>query len=397
MRQLCFAAFLLFALCAAGCGGGGGTDDIVTLDAEAAIENPRTFDLGEISTGIEFIPLDDSVPESLLGGVRQMQESESRFYIYDGPQKPVTIFDRSGKFISTRGTIGRGPDEMSSFSQIALDPLRDHLYIRGGSPLSQTILGYDANGNVFARLNSISSWGMAFLDGRLVVSRQRHEMMGNDDPAPGAMGVLLDIMSADLSHEQTVESPDPGAARIFRGGTMMLFNGLMSNNGESLLVKEFRCDTVFVYRDGMLSPSMILDAGRWAIPDGAWGENATVSWSNGFVRVNDVMDGGRYLLIRASGGPDETDLILVFDRRDPGVGSATGGFTAVRPDGKHGMSIGGVAFTPMYVRDNRLVGVMQALDIVDNAASITDSALAALAATLKEDSNPVIVIATLKE
>jgi hypothetical protein len=58
-----------------------------------------------------------------------------------------------------------------------------------------------------------------------------------------------------------------------------------------------------------------------------------------------------------------------------------------------------VPFTPSYIRNNQLVGYMQALDIVDAAAaeSITDPSLQTLVATLTEDSNPVIVIATLKK
>jgi hypothetical protein len=60
-----------------------------------------------------------------------------------------------------------------------------------------------------------------------------------------------------------------------------------------------------------------------------------------------------------------------------------------------GLFAGGIAFKPMYVRDNRLVGCMQALDIVDGADRITDPRLKALAATLKEDSNPIIIIAQL--
>jgi hypothetical protein len=71
--------------------------------------------------------------------------------------------------------------------------------------------------------------------------------------------------------------------------------------------------------------------------------------------------------------------------------SATGG-----PDGKPGLFIDGVKLTPMYVRDNRLVGVMQALDIVDGAGRITRPDLKELAAGLREDNNPVIVVATLK-
>jgi hypothetical protein len=82
---------------------------------------------------------------------------------------------------------------------------------------------------------------------------------------------------------------------------------------------------------------------------------------------------------------------LVIDRDDPSKG-----FSAVGPDDRQGLFVGGMAFAPLYMRDNRLVGCMQALDLVDNAERITDPDLKRVAAGLKEDSNPVIVVATLK-
>ncbi len=42
-------------------------------------------------------------------------------------------------------------------------------------------------------------------------------------------------------------------------------------------------------------------------------------------------------------------------------------------------------------------GDIATLDIVDNAGSITDPKLKEIAATLKEDDNPVIVVAELKK
>ncbi len=104
-----------------------------------------------------------------------------------------------------------------------------------------------------------------------------------------------------------------------------------------------------------------------------------------------MWDADRYLIVETDGWFSRLGDILVIDKREP-----LNNFSAIGPDGKPGLFLGGVKFTPSYIRDNRLVGYMQALDIVDNAATITNSDLKALAATLKEDSNPVIVIATLK-
>ncbi len=83
---------------------------------------------------------------------------------------------------------------------------------------------------------------------------------------------------------------------------------------------------------------------------------------------------------------------LVFDRRDPAAGfSARGG-----ADDKPGLLLDGLPVTPMYIRDNRLVGYLSALDVTDNADRLTHPGLKSAAQNLREDSNPVIVVATLK-
>jgi hypothetical protein len=116
-------------------------------------------------------------------------------------------------------------------------------------------------------------------------------------------------------------------------------------------------------------------------------------WSNRNFTVDNVWEGDRYFIVSA------TNLLqiqqpcrLIFDRRD----LVSGGFSATGSDGKPGLFIGGIVFTPCYIRDNRIVGYMQALDIADGRDAITDPRLKALAAILKEDSNPVIVVASLK-
>ncbi len=169
---------------------------------------------------------------------------------------------------------------------------------------------------------------------------------------------------------------------------------IISNNGETLLVKEGRSDTVFYYTGGQrtLQPAFYLDLGKKAISDEIFNGAQGLDIEEGHHAVINIIEGREYVFV-TTGEIGKRDLCyLIFDKRNP-----SDGFTATGPDGKRGLFIGGISFKPMYIRDNRLVGYMQALDIVDNAAGITDPKLKALAATLREDSNPVIVVAKLKQ
>jgi hypothetical protein len=395
-------SLLLLTVCLAGCRNHGTDGGLPTLDVEAAIDNPRSFDLGEIAGGFEFIPLDDSRQEGLLGNIRKIVESQSRFYIQDGTS-PVKVFDKAGKFLSTRGVIGRGPNEFQNFNHPAVDYRTDNLYLVGNTGGRSFLLAYDAAGKLTGRIaEPVSLSNMAFYEDRVILSKASPDIRIDPDAEPtvGTRVPLLELFSTGLQQQGTVDIIDKGTAgailmessggEITRISVRRGSSGILSDNGKTLTVKEERGDTVFHYRAGALEPVRVLFWGDYAVPSEAFGLNPTVS-SGGYLPQN-MFESDRYLFVEAREYQDNTTIRLVLDREDP-----SGGFSATGPDGSSGLFVDGIKFTPMYIRDNRLVGSMSVLDIVDNADAITHPDLKTLAATLKEDSNPVIVIVNLKK
>ncbi|MDR2911890.1 MAG: 6-bladed beta-propeller [Alistipes sp.] len=393
-----------------GCGDGGGVSDgtVTTLDIEAAIDNRKAFDLAEISDDIEFVPLDGSTTEALLGNVYSLTETENGWFLRDSG-KPFKFFDRTGKYLYSRGVIGRGPDEFSLLAGMVVDRERSNYYVWGMSGRETRILAYDADGQIVARSDSVLAPRMAFSrgvfrDNKLIMWSERPIMFGpsvDSIPEQGARATLLEMLSPDLTPAGTVDIFDklPLPTIYVRDVAITFTQGILSDNGESLLVYEALDDTVFrLGGDMTLSAAYALDLGRYAPPAGAFGSDASVAWSADFRRVTNIWEGGRYVIAQSdthdfSQTPSvRTTDTLVFD-----LGSGDDGFSAVGASGKVGLFLGGVEFIPMYVRDNRLVGYMQALDIVDAGEGITNSSLRALASTLKEDSNPVLIVATLKK
>ncbi len=388
MKPVLFVIAVAFSMCAAGCGRGNTVGEITVFDVGAAIDNPRVFDLAEIAEKIEFIPLDDTHKESLVGNIDAIAESPDRWYVQHFAS-PVKVFDKTGKFIDTRGVIGRGPDEFTWILGMVVDPVGDNLYISS----FEKMVGYDRHGRVFARSSSLSAGQFAFHDGLLIA----HTTSGNPDPEPGSVVNRLMFYSPDLEPVDSVRAADPGSSTVFARNpnlTQTSFDiDYLSYNGNSLMVKSGRVDTVFILREGALVPAYRLDMGSLAPPAGAFGEYPTVPWDTRFRLVRHSWDSSRYLLVWAGTGMMGGELwFCIFDRNGDGAGFSTAG-----PDGKSQFLAGGIAFAPEYIREGRLVGYMQALDIVDNAGSITNPDLRALAAGLREDSNPVIVVATLKK
>jgi hypothetical protein len=393
MDKYKYITLSMLVLClAAGCGGGAvSTADIPAINAEVAIDNTKTFDLTEIADSIEFIALDDSRQEGLIGAIPSFAESRNAWYVRDG-SRPVKIFDKTGKFLSTSGMTGRGPDEFLRILDFAVDWENDILYIAEGSMSpreKRKIFAYDSDGRILARNDLTTSLRVSFFDDKLIVLRTRHEADPNY-PERGK-GVLLDIFSPDMKHTGSVEATDNGAYRFFYpNGDIKLFLGDgISNNGKSLLVNMSRNDTLFHLKNDALEPAFVFDFGRYAIPVEAFSKNSTVSREDLYF-LSSIWESDRYLIVRATG--INSSHLLVFDRTE-----GVDGLSAVGPNGERGLFVGGIAFIPSYIRDNRLVGYIQAFNIVDNVDAITNPDLKALATTLKEDSNPVIVVAKLKK
>ena len=389
-----------------GCGGGsrnaGG--GITTFDVEAAIDNPQTFDLAEVARNITFIPLDDSRKEGLLGEITGMAASRGRFYVQDrGQEFVLKVFDRQGGFISTLGRYGRGPDEWMGRTNFATDHDRDMIYVAGQmGGRTPTVAAYDSSGSRTARRDSISGERIAFHDGRLVVMKgsPRPFAFGDDPdfvPSIGTSVPLLEVWSPALEREQVVETVDKGTGAIIMmqtdGGEIKgisvlqgVSGSVLSGNGADLLVKEPLSDTLYHFRGGALEPVYRFDYGKYLAPPESFGLNPAKPSKDGCM-VKTVFEGDRYLIVDAGQGMSGDRISLVLDKENPAGGlSARGG-----ADEKPGLFLDGVAFTPMYVRDNRLVGYITALALVDGADGLSNPDLRALASTLREESNPVVV------
>jgi hypothetical protein len=391
----------LFALvcCLAGCKTNGG--ELLVLDVERAIDTKQQFDLSSIADDCEFIPLDNSnQEEGLIGDIWAIKESKNRFYVIDRTDNPVKLFDRNGEFIATRGRVGRGPDEFLSVNEVTVDWERDNLYImayNGGRASHSLMRAYGADGEIFARNDSITTGKIAYFDDKVL-------LFTDSQAKPteiGEMYTFAETFSPDLHRETALEVPFKGP------GSMILITSdaegqitsisihktapvVVTNNGASLLVKEGRSNTVYHHIDGALEPFLRLDFGSYAIPAEMYepSYNKPVSEKKHY-GVRNIFEGDRYILVTGTIQPNH---FLLFDRQDDYAG-----FTTLGADGSEGLFLDGVRFHPAYIRDNQLIGYMSALDIVDNAAHITNPDLKALATTLREDSNPVIVTAKLKK
>jgi hypothetical protein len=327
-------------------------------------------------------------------------ESKGGFYIVDDPSRPIRLFDKTGKFVGTRGSIGRGPNEILSVMRIAADYDAEKVYAL--SRTGTTLIALDADGRMIARNDSVGAAYISRFGDRLLLfnSDAGYKTL----PTVGESVDYLNVFSSDLRHESTVTVPWDGSnmitVRTEEGSIVgMRFGGFVSNNGERLLVKRGRNDTVYLYKNQpALEPEYRLEMGRYSPPaefiDAAdtYMTPAPIEEWQKYYAVGQMYEADKYIVANLHNGLG-SDGYVVFDRAT----AVGGGFSTEGPDGAPGLFIDGVKFAPMFVRDNRLVGYVNALDLVDGAESITRPDLKELAASLKEESNPVIVVVTLKK
>jgi hypothetical protein len=391
------ASFAL-ALALAGCGGEkkqAGT--IPTLDLEAAIDNPRTFDLSEIAESIEFIPLDDS--EVMVGGIMKIEESENGFFITHNTgssDRTVLFFDKTGKFVAQKGSIGRGPGEYLRLVDMAVDYENDNVYLLASFGGAYGIIAFDTAGRIFARVDLAGYDGnrISYHDGKVVLLNEW--LFTPQDQADRY--TLVETFSTDLRPEGSIETEwkgdnaftNPNADMSQQRSSGISVNHVLSNNGDRLIVKEGRSDTVFYRKGNTLEPAYKLDLGAYSIPSEVDGEDRMK-----YYEVYGIYESGNHILIQVKTpgfGIINTGMLL-FDRND-----LSNGFSMKTPDGLTQLSLDGIrSFSFDYsVRGNRFVYAINALEILRHRDNITNPDLKALAAGLREESNPVIVVVNLK-
>ncbi len=197
--------------------------------------------------------------------------------------------------------------------------------------------------------------------------------------------VLFSRYSADdLTPRGEIRTQDKGKAAIEVG-----FQAL-GDNGDELLFKEEFSDTICRLNGDSVQPVCRLDMGRYRFPAEKMTFEAMNEWPD-YYRLVDLLEGERYLFLSLQNGLMGDRMLLVYDKSDGACYIPKG------DDGRQGLFVDGVRFTPRSLRRNRLVGELDPLDLLDRKEQITDPALRAVAAGVTERSNLVVAMLPLKE
>lgn len=133
MKKTFLPISLCMSLLLSACGGEKNVSqgEVPVIDVETAIQNPQELLLTDLGEKITYIPL-ETIDESLvnLRSNSKMIVTEQYIFVGDG-QSPIICFDRAtGKYLRNIGSIGQGPGEYRSSTDMEVDAKVKRIYIR---------------------------------------------------------------------------------------------------------------------------------------------------------------------------------------------------------------------------------------------------------------------------
>lgn len=119
-------------------------------NSSVIVGNPKLFNdtielpLSYLTEKIEIVKLDDK-EEALIGGWVRTTISDNYILVSNNRQTPFKLFDKKGKFLTTIGAYGQGPNEYLNVYDHQLDENNNRIYILPWQ--SDKILVFDLEGN----------------------------------------------------------------------------------------------------------------------------------------------------------------------------------------------------------------------------------------------------------
>ena len=123
-----------------------------TIDLANSWDKPEVVNLSTIADSIFYIPL-ETKPGSLIGGENGVEIVLLKDYlvVYEN-NKTLKLFSRSGRYLLTFGSKGKGPGEYIEARDFVCDETADRVYVLDGN--QQKIIVYDFRGKLKAEIKT---------------------------------------------------------------------------------------------------------------------------------------------------------------------------------------------------------------------------------------------------
>ncbi|MBR5856297.1 MAG: 6-bladed beta-propeller [Bacteroidales bacterium] len=367
------------------------------IDMAYEIDNAQVVNLSKYATKIEYIPLETGAG-SMLGRVVSVVEGEGCYYL-SGSDECAKAFDRDGKFLGDVGVIGRGPGEVQIISTLLYDEKNNGVALVSGNK----VVVYNPVDNSVIKvidtrvLEGCRAVGCRANGDYIMYGFDRDSITNNDIEK-----YILISSEGDVLEERTI-GPNIPTQGEFRGIPIIFAQGYaVFMSGDNLYAMSSSRDTLYRIDDkNGKEAEFLFDFGKYTsktrlnepgmrlmmYPHKVDTKDFTMFALGGvrnglpsIVPDGSIQRGDGYVLLDKQ---EKRFYVLKHDSRNPLIG--------FRND-----IDGGMNFTPTFSTADKMFRVENADKFIEYASQSSSSRMKEVAATLTEESNPVLVVVTLK-
>ncbi|MDD2584072.1 MAG: 6-bladed beta-propeller [Bacteroidales bacterium] len=385
--------YVVFVL-ANSCSGGSSVnelEEVKTISLEPLVGNEQVVRLSEIASKVEYIPL-ETTQESLLGNVMYTSLENDHFYVPDFTINKISRFSLDGKYRGSVGSHGRAFGEFLSITSGSFDydyetdaqMVRDMYklieYHKDGS-IKETKL--DKFRDKSFNSSFIQKHGDIYICSIFKLGTNSNNLIFLD-----LDGNLIGEFPQGYETEEYKErepkgdgaAPTPFAIQVVP--QTYRYNNL-------LMIINSSCDRITAYK-----PSDTLGYPAYNIDYGSYTEEVNgqkrpiIKMIAGFTKESQkhLFLTFNFGMLRSAKNSERLTRVL-FDKESGETKSLIG---KIEND-----IDGGISFWPQYVsRDGKMVAIIQAFDFIEAAKESNSAYMKEIAATLTEESNPVVMLVT---
>lgn len=393
-----------------------GEPQLHIIDFVEAVNHVEEAKLSDCVSSLKYTPI-ETKDSALLGNIYSyfFADDDFMYCVSADLMKCIHIFTRDGKYVKDIGKKGRGPGEYSAARTIAVIPGTDTLMIASG----RKVIFYSLkDGSCLKEIETRDLFGDS---GEVTITRNgMTSTMRN--LASGNMVLYNNLLYVPVANntnfEQTLEVYDlnfNSVSKIQMGKSSQapiiprVFNGIIYIHNDNLNVINGLVDTIYTLKNNKLIPHIAFEYGKYP----SLGKNPIRDSYKQIKGLEDEMfiprNNGVYLyetntsffgVVRIPKSISNSEQLhpfshFIYDKHtrktklikhseDLGQGAFTNDID------------GGMPFWPTKRIDDKLYQFVDAGTFIEMSEKYNSPEMKRIAATLTEDSNPVVIEATLK-
>ena len=217
----------------------------------------RTIEMEDIAD-VRYVPL-ETTDQSLIQGIHKMATSDDKLVICDLVQNTIFIFDKDGHFINSINKEGAGPQEYSAIHNFAVNFQKEEIYICD-YPLKFRILTYSFDGD-FIRESKLDQkiWPLILYnyDENFLIAYDSYNMESSEKANKQPYSLI--------NKKNGKVSPLPLKIKNRKSNRVMISEGQkyicagvnidpMIKTDDGVVISDFALDTIYKYTDHKLIP-----------------------------------------------------------------------------------------------------------------------------------------------